>query len=58
MVLGTAVVYIPGLLWLAQYTGYDKVLDLGLYPFLWGDLLKAALAAVAFPTAWSFLSKR
>lgn len=58
MVLGTAVVYVPGLLWLAQYTGYDKVLALGLYPFLWGDLLKAALAAVAFPTAWSFLGKR
>jgi biotin transport system substrate-specific component len=58
MILGTAVVYIPGLIWLAQYTGYDKVLELGLYPFLWGDLLKAALAAVAFPTAWSFLSKR
>jgi biotin transport system substrate-specific component len=58
MMLGTAVVYIPGLIWLAQYTGYDKVLELGLYPFLWGDLLKAALAAIAFPTAWSFLSKR
>jgi biotin transport system substrate-specific component len=58
MMLGAAVLYIPGLLWLAQYTGYDKVLELGLYPFLWGDLLKAALAAVAFPTAWSFLSRR
>jgi len=58
MVLGAAVLYIPGLLWLAKFTGYDKVLELGLYPFLWGDLLKAALAAVAFPTAWSFLGKR
>jgi biotin transport system substrate-specific component len=58
MMLGAAILYIPGLLWLAKFTGYDKVLELGLYPFLWGDLLKAALAAVAFPTAWSFLSKR
>jgi biotin transport system substrate-specific component len=58
MMLGAAVLYIPGLLWLAQYTGYDKVLELGLYPFLWGDLLKAALAAMAFPAAWSFLSRR
>lgn len=58
MLLGAAVLYIPGLLWLAQFTGYQTVLDLGLYPFLWGDLVKAALAAVAFPTAWSFLSKR
>ena len=58
MVLGAAILYVPGLLWLAKFTGYDKVLELGLYPFLWGDLLKAALAAVAFPTAWSFLGKR
>lgn len=58
MMLGAAILYIPGLLWLAHFTGYDKVLELGLYPFLWGDLLKAALAAVAFPAAWSLLSKR
>ncbi|MGE0238798.1 MAG: biotin transporter BioY [Parvibaculaceae bacterium] len=58
MMLGAAVLYVPGLLWLANFTGYDKVLELGLYPFLWGDLMKAALAAVAFPTAWSFLGKR
>ncbi|MGE0008866.1 MAG: biotin transporter BioY, partial [Parvibaculaceae bacterium] len=58
MMLGAAVLYVPGLLWLANYTGYDKVLELGLYPFLWGDLLKAVLAAVAFPAAWSFLGKR
>jgi biotin transport system substrate-specific component len=59
MMLGAAVLYIPGLFWLGQmFTGYDKVLELGLYPFLWGDLLKAALAAVAFPTAWSYLSPK
>lgn len=59
MMLGAAVLYIPGLLWLGQmFTGFDKVLELGLYPFLWGDMLKAALAAVAFPAAWSFFSKR
>jgi biotin transport system substrate-specific component len=59
MMLGAAVLYIPGLFWLGQmFTGYDKVLELGLYPFLWGDLLKAALAAVAFPTAWSYLSSK
>lgn len=58
MMLGAAILYLPGLLWLAKFTGYDKVLELGLYPFLWGDLLKAALAAVAFPAAWTFLGRR
>jgi biotin transport system substrate-specific component len=58
MILGAAVLYVPGLLWLANFTGYDNVLELGFYPFLWGDLLKAALAAVAFPAAWSYLSSK
>jgi biotin transport system substrate-specific component len=58
MMLGTAIVYVPGLLWLGQYTGFDKVLELGLFPYVWGDLLKAALAAVAFPVAWNYLGAK
>src|SRR4029453_11420248 len=58
MILGAAILYVPGLLWLAKFTGYDKVLELGLYPFLWGDVLKAALAAIAFPAAWTYLSSK
>ena len=27
-----------------SFVGFDKALDLGLVPFLWGDILKAALA--------------
>jgi len=58
MLLGAAILYVPGLLWLAKFTGYDKVLDLGLYPFIWGDLLKAALAAIGFPAAWAYLGSK
>jgi biotin transport system substrate-specific component len=58
MALGAAILYVPGLLWLSKFTGFDKVLELGLYPFLWGDLMKAALAAIAFPAAWTYLSAR
>ncbi len=58
MILGAAILYVPGLLWLSNFTGFDKVLELGLYPFLWGDLLKAALAAIAFPAAWTYLSSK
>ncbi len=58
MLLGAAILYVPGLLWLSKFTGFDKVLELGLYPFLWGDLLKAVLAAVAFPAAWTYLSTK
>lgn len=56
---GTAVLYVPGLLWLGGLVGWDKpVLAWGLYPFILGDLTKAALAALIFPAAWKFLRSR
>ena len=55
---GAALVYVPGLIWLAQFTGAEKALELGLYPFVLGDVVKAVLAALAFPAALSLLGKR
>jgi biotin transport system substrate-specific component len=46
MVVADAVVFVLGLLWLGSVIGWDKpVLQLGLYPFLLGDIVKIALAA-------------
>lgn len=46
MVVGDAIVFAVGLLWLGSLIGWDKpVLKLGLYPFVLGDLVKLALAA-------------
>jgi biotin transport system substrate-specific component len=46
MLLGDAVVFALGLLWLGSVIGWDKpLLELGLYPFLLGDFLKIGLAA-------------
>jgi biotin transport system substrate-specific component len=46
MVLGDAIVFAIGLVWLGSVIGWDKpVLNLGLYPFVLGDLVKLALAA-------------
>ncbi len=53
--VAVALNYAPGLLWLAQFTGWDHVLALGAMPFLLGDAVKAALAvalAVAVRGAW------
>lgn len=48
--LAGASVYVPGLLWLGQYVGFGHgLLEAGLYPFIVGDLVKAAIAALAFP---------
>ncbi len=54
--LSGAVIYVPGLLWLGAVLGFDKpVLQYGLYPFVFGDVVKAALAAILFPTLWKAL---
>jgi biotin transport system substrate-specific component len=45
LMLGNAVVYAAGLSWLARVTGTDRVLEMGLYPFLAGDAIKIAVAA-------------
>ena len=59
MLLGAAVLYIPGLLWLAALAAIMKGMDAtsamtvaltsGMLPFIPGDIIKAVLAALAFP---------
>ena len=50
-IVATALMYLPGLLWLGTMMGFNaKLLAAGLYPFIPGDLMKAALAAALIPT--------
>ena len=57
--LGAAVLYIPSLAWLSTFVGgFAKAVEYGLTPFIAGDLVKAALAALAFPAAWQLLGRR
>ncbi len=51
MLLGNALIYVPGLLWLATFTGVAGAFEVGLLPFLLGDALKLALAAGVLPFA-------
>ena len=55
MIVGSAAIYLFGVLWLAQFTGWSSVLQFGVIPFLFGDALKAAMATVALPVVWSFI---
>ena len=52
MLMGSAPVFALGLVGLSRFLPADVLLAAGLYPFLPGDLVKATLAALAFPAAW------
>ncbi|MDA0362577.1 MAG: biotin transporter BioY [Proteobacteria bacterium] len=56
MLVGSTIIYIPGVLWLGSIVGWDKpVLQWGLIPFLYGDALKLVLAALLMPTLWKIM---
>jgi biotin transporter BioY len=55
MIFGNLILYLPGLLWLAKFFGFNKVLAIGFYPFLIGDLLKIFLASLIFSVWWKII---
>jgi biotin transport system substrate-specific component len=62
MVFGEALMYVFALSWLFCLRlvfrvpiGAGSILALGLYPFIVGDLLKIALAAILLPSSWKLL---
>lgn len=46
LLLGNAVIYAFGLPWLAFFVGWNQVLQMGMLPFLPGDLVKLMAATV------------
>ncbi|HZJ08389.1 MAG TPA: biotin transporter BioY [Trueperaceae bacterium] len=60
MGLASLTIYLPGLAWLhyALGLGWRATVAAGLTPFLVGDVIKLAIAAVALPGAWRFLGAR
>jgi biotin transport system substrate-specific component len=58
--LGTAMIYVVGVPWLAVTAGVSigDAVTLGLLPFLLGDTIKLLVAAGAFPAAWWVVGRR
>lgn len=58
LLLASALIYIPGVLWLHQFTsGWEQTMEWGLTPYLIGDLMKLALAALLIPAVWKLVGK-
>jgi biotin transport system substrate-specific component len=60
MLLGNAVLYVPGLIWLNAWmhitdipgTDWHLTFDFGLWPFIAGDLFKLVAATLVLPSGW------
>jgi biotin transport system substrate-specific component len=55
---GTIIVFIPGVLWLAYLIGFEQGIAHGLRPFLWGALLKGAIALALGVAGAALIQKR
>ncbi|MBW3594467.1 MAG: biotin transporter BioY [Actinobacteria bacterium] len=60
MLLGSIVIYLVGVPWLANAYGLDAAtaLEKGLYPFVVGDVIKLLVAAGLLPAAWRLLGRK
>jgi len=57
MIIGTAVIFAFGLIWLGKFVPAESILTMGLYPFISGAVIKIALAAVILPSIWRFVGR-
>jgi biotin transport system substrate-specific component len=60
MLIGNVVIYLVGVPWLMAVAHFDLPTGIakGVTPFLVGDTVKLALAALAFPAAWWIVGRR
>lgn len=58
--LGTALIYLCGVPWLAVFLGVDlaTALAFGVVPFLIGDTIKIVATAIVLPSAWRYIARR
>jgi biotin transport system substrate-specific component len=59
MFIGNLIIFTFGLIWLKSYTGKDWAwtINAGLTPFIFGEILKIAIAGTALPTVWKVVGR-
>jgi len=69
MLIGNVLIYVPGLLWLAEGIGsmvgigsfagigWEKAITFGIKPFILSDLFKLVLAALFMPMIWNVVKR-
>lgn len=70
MLIGNVILYVPGLAWLSHWIGaagkldvatygslWDQTMAWGIMPYLIGDAMKLALAALLLPAVWKLVGK-
>ena len=60
MLLGNALTFGFGLVWLHEYTGKDWAwtISAGFTPFIIGEILKIAIAGTSLPIIWQFVQRK
>jgi len=60
MLIGTALTFSFGLIWLHQFTGKDWAwtFQAGLAPFIIGEALKIIIAGTSLPILWRFINRK
>ena len=58
MLMGNVIIYLLGVGWLSSLIGWEKAVQFGLLPFLYGDALKLIIAALGVPYLWLKLKQK
>ena len=60
MLIGDVIIFTAGLIWLHHsiHANWATTFKFGFTPFIWGEVIKIAIASTAMPTLWRFVPKR
>ena len=58
MIAGSVLLFVPGVLWLSTFVGFEKAIAFGFVPFVAGAVVKAALGVAVLMAADRTLARR